>query len=146
MSEDQEVAESVQVYLDDIQRARETYVVIAEHTERTMKSTDIENFGGTQDHVMLYFDGDKLVCHVWDYKHGVGVVVDAEENLQALSYFAIIQSNYVEIFDEFRITIIQPRSFAEEKIKYWVCSHDRTKTVAANTVNALDQRAPEEKL
>ncbi len=125
VSEDEETVDAIQVYLDDIQRARESYVVIAEHTERTIKSQDIDNFGGTQDHLMIYLDDGKLICHVWDYKHGVGVVVDAEDNLQALSYFAIIQSNYVEIFDEFRITIIQPRSFSEEKIKYWVCSHER---------------------
>lgn len=126
VSEDQEVASSIQVYLADIRYWREKHKVIAEHTERTIYHSDIPEFGGTQDHMMLYEDGDRLICHVFDYKHGVGKVVDAEENQQALSYFAIIQSHYAMVdIAEFRITIVQPRTFAEEKIKFWSCGPER---------------------
>lgn len=124
-SENSDMAEAVQVYLDDIDRARSSYTVVVEHTERTLKSTEIEGLGGTADHVMVYFDGSKLVLHVWDYKHGQGVVVDAEDNMQALSYFAILRCHYAEEFDAYRITIVQPRGFGEEKIRFWECSEER---------------------
>lgn len=125
VSDCDEMAEAVQVYLDDIDRARKTYKVVVEHTERTLKSTEVEGLGGTSDHIMVYFDGAKLVLHVWDYKHGQGVVVDAEDNMQALSYFAILRGHYAEEFDAYRITIVQPRGFGEEKIRFWECSEDR---------------------
>jgi len=126
VSEDQETAFHVQQYIDDIELHRSKFRVLAEHTERRINHAEIPDFGGTQDHMMLYEDDGKLVVHVWDYKHGVGHIVDAEENLQALSYFAIIQSHYEFIdISEFRITIVQPRTFAEEKIKFWACGPER---------------------
>lgn len=139
VSEDREVIDSIQVYLDDINAARDRYKVIVEHTERTIHHKEISNFGGTQDHMMLYDDDGKLVVHVWDYKHGIGKVVDAEENLQALSYFAIIQSHYAMVdIAEFRITIVQPRTFSEEKVKYWSCGPERIQAHISEINKAIE--------
>ncbi len=54
----------------------------------------IPDLGGTSDHFMLYVDGGKVVCHIFDYKHGIGVPVDVTENKQVLSYAVIIASHY----------------------------------------------------
>lgn len=138
ISENKDVAAYVQVYVDDINRARSQYRVLSEHTEYKLKHATIDDFGGTMDHMMLYEDNGKLVAHVWDYKHGIGVVVDAEENMQVLSYFAIIQS-YYEFLDiaEFRVTIVQPRTYSEEKIKYWACGPERVQQHVAAILDAI---------
>ncbi len=124
-SEDSDTQEAVQVYVDEIRKARDGVEIICEHTERTLKSTVMDTLGGTSDHYMVYLDGEHLVLHVFDYKHGVGVPVDVEENLQVLSYFLIISSNYPTGFDEFRATIVQPRCFSGKPIQHWSCSADR---------------------
>lgn len=124
---DAEMAEAVQVYLDEINFVRATVDVICEHTERTLDCLTIDGLGGTADHVMLYVDNGKLVLHCFDYKHGMGVPVDAEENLQILSYFVILDSQYPEMVDEFRGTIVQPRGFAGDKVQTWGCSPARVR-------------------
>jgi len=127
VAEDKEAAKAVQVYLDEIEFVRDTNQVICEHTERTLQCETIPGLGGTADHVMVYRDmtEDKIVLHCFDYKHGVGVPVDAEENDQVLSYFVILESHYPDMIDEYRGTIVQPRCFAGEAIQTWSCTPER---------------------
>lgn len=126
--EDEEMKSAVQEYLDVISNVRAESDVLLEHTEITLESREVPGLGGTSDHFMVIQDGDKLVLHVFDYKHGVGVPVDVEGNLQVLSYFAIIASNFPERFDEFRATIVQPRCFAGKPIQHWSCDPGRVKS------------------
>lgn len=126
VTDDEEMAAAVQVYLNEIGLVRQSFDVICEHTEEKLKCLSIdEEFGGTSDHFMIYEDGEKIVLHVFDYKHGVGVPVDIVENLQVLSYFAIIESHYRGMIDEFRATIVQPRCFEGDAVQHWSCSSDR---------------------
>jgi len=125
--DNEEMARAVQVYLDTINEIRSKVQIVVEHTERKLDCAHIEDFGGTSDHMMVYIDDGKIVLHIVDYKHGVGVPVDAAENKQVLSYFVITESQYPGMFDEFRATIIQPRCFEGEAIQSWSCGYDRVK-------------------
>jgi hypothetical protein len=127
VSEDEETRRCVQMYLDEVRSTASTYEVIVQHTERTLEHSSIKNFGGTTDHLMIYRDGDRIVLHVFDYKHGAGVPVSVEENGQVLSYFAIIESHFPGMVDAFRGTIVQPRSFAGDEIQSWECGVERVR-------------------
>lgn len=127
VAEDSETRRAVQMYIDEIRSVVALHDVIVRHTERTLEHAAIKNFGGTTDHLMIYRDGEKVVLHVFDYKHGVGVPVDVEENKQVLSYFAIIESHFPGMIDLFRATIVQPRCFAGDEIQTWECDVDRVR-------------------
>ena len=82
---DKNMADAVQVYLDAVHR---------EHPDRDQSNTWIERrfhcpsvhrlFFGTAD--LVHLDGDTL--HLWDYKHGAGIVVEVQQNPQ-LMYYAV---------------------------------------------------------
>lgn len=129
-----EMAAAVQVYLDEIAFVRATSTVLCEHTERKLDCLTIAGLGGTADHMMLYREDDKIVLHLFDYKHGVGVPVAAEENMQLLSYFVIHESQYQDMVDEFRCTIVQPRAFAGDGVQTWACSLTRVQEHAERIV------------
>lgn len=124
---DKEVIDAVKVYVDEIRAHQAAYEVIVEHTERTLSCLSIAELGGTSDHFMLYFDGDKVVLHIFDYKHGQGIPVPAEENKQLLSYCVIIESHYPGDIDLFRMTIVQPRAFNHDAVDTWECDVDRVR-------------------
>lgn len=126
LTDDSGMAAAVQEYLDEIEFVRSTHEVLCEHTERTLHCS-IDGLGGTVDHLMIYREDGKVVLHSWDYKHGVGVPVDAVENMQLLSYFVILDDNYPGMIDEFRGTIIQPRAFSGEVNQTWCCTPERVK-------------------
>ena len=136
----EEMARSVQVYLDEIRHIEKTHAVIAVHTEETLEHTSITDLGGTSDHYMLYVENDKTVLHVFDYKHGVGVPVDVIENKQVLTYFTIIASHFPpELIDIYRATIVQPRAFAGDSIQTWECGHERVAEHEAQIKEVMSQ-------
>lgn len=125
--ENEEMRNAVQVYLDDIRQTKQGRRIILDHTEVTRSHKTIDDFGGTCDHFAIYLEGDCMVLHSWDYKHGKGVPVDVYENKQLLSYFAIIESWYPGMIDKFRGTIIQPRTFTGDEIQSWECDLGRVR-------------------
>lgn len=137
--EDQEMLDAVMVYVNEIETYRRNYSVRDEYTERTLECTEIPGLGGTSDHVMFYKDGDKYVCHIWDYKHGAGVPVDVTENKQVLSYAVIIQDYIGGFIDHFRATIVQPRAFAGDAIQTWEFDHHRVEKHAEEIKEAVKQ-------
>lgn len=82
---DKDMADAVQVYLDAVRKL---------HPDRNQGNTFIERafhcpsihelFYGTTD--LAYLDAEKRVLHVWDYKHGAGVVVEVKDNPQLMYY------------------------------------------------------------
>lgn len=138
--DDEEMRRCVQVYLDEIRQVERSHDVIFQHTERTLEHEAINGFGGTTDHFMLYWEDGKVVLHVFDYKHGAGVPVPAEENTQLLSYFAIIGSRFEGMIDFCRGTIVQPRAFAGDEIQQWECSIDRVRKHEQAVLAAQSQR------
>ena len=138
LCEDEETAEAIQVYLDEVRDWRQSVdEVIVEHTERTLESATIADFGGTSDHYMIYRQNGVIYLHCFDYKHGVGVPVDAENNLQVLSYFSTIESHYPGLIERFRCSIIQPRAFQGEKKQLWECGTDKV-TEHTDNVSRVD--------
>lgn len=129
---DPELRTAITSYVDFVNGLRSTYEVLAEGIEVTMEyQGDIEEFGGTSDLHMIYRDNGKVVLHVVDYKHGVGVPVEAFENQQGLSYFLIIESHYPGMIDEFRFTIVQPRTFSGNPVDTWSCSRESIQSFKA---------------
>lgn len=137
--DNEEMRRAVQVYLDEIRSYERQFKVIVSHTERTWEHTSITDLGGTADHFMLYEDNGKVVCHVFDYKHGAGVPVDVEENKQVLSYFAIIGSHFEGMVDLFRGTIVQPRAYAGDAVQTWECGPERVAQHEAAILESLTQ-------
>lgn len=108
-----EMAEAVQVYLDFVrQAAGPDDVMFVEHQFDLAPLSPPEPIWGTSDCTL--WNAKTKHLHVIDYKHGAGVVVEAEGNTQGLQYAL---GAAVEIAQTTRqrpetitITIVQPRA------------------------------------
>lgn len=117
-----EMVEAVNVYLEDIRRAKEELpfgeVVIE---ARVRAFDDLEEPHGTLD-FSIYDPVDGLLI-VNDYKHGAGVKVNVENNTQALTYAAgRIREIGVQNIREVELRITQPRAPGEHGVKSWKVS------------------------
>jgi hypothetical protein len=111
-----EMCHAVQEYLDHVNMKVEN---AAEGSQRfvevqfdlTPLSPPAEMYG-TADHVL--WDPEARVLDIDDYKHGIGVAVDAHENIQ-LTYYALGAVLALRVRPELvRITIVQPRAHHRE--------------------------------
>lgn len=105
---------AVQEYLDFV-RAQEGQRLV----EQRVHVPDFHpQFYGTLDCVVVGTDG----VHVIDYKHGVGVVVDADDNPQ-LKYYAygwLMKAEDAAADLRVKLTIVQPRAFHPDgAIRTW---------------------------
>ncbi len=114
----QEIAGAVQVYLDEIAAIRKNCVIEREFIETPIERPDVHKmYYGTVDYAAIARDrgangepvGPRMLIQR-DYKHGEGVVVEADDNPQCKYYaFGILQfCEDVEIID---LGIVQPRAF-----------------------------------
>jgi len=71
---------------------------------------------GTVDCAILD-QGHSLV--VMDYKHGAGVAVEPEKNLQMIYYAIALADKYHWNFHTVELVIVQPRAFHEETTRSW---------------------------
>lgn len=109
---DKEMADAVQVYLDAVRKR---------YPERNQGNTWIERpfhlpklhpyFYGTADFV--HWDEQWSTIHVWDYKHGAGIVVEAENNPQLMYYACGVIEELGLWGDALMVSlwIAQPRGF-----------------------------------
>lgn len=125
ITDDTEMADAVQVYLDEVRAFQAAKTPLVEFAERTLPHASIEAFGGTCDYMMIYEEDGEVVLHLFDYKHGVGVPVGAVENKQILSYFSIVGSHYPNWIDRYRGTIVQPRAANHDSVQTWDCTAER---------------------
>lgn len=120
---DQEMADAVQVYLDHVNEVRDLPTFSGEEIEKRVNLNDVwkalklrkdrrpaGQMFGTADYTAVA--GPRL--HVVDYKHGRGVVVEAEENPQ-LRYYALgqlfsLQPDVRERIHQVVVTVVQPRA------------------------------------
>lgn len=105
-----DMADAVQVYLDAVRAAHPDRNQYNTFVERKFHCPDIHDyFYGTSD--LVYIDGETL--HVWDYKHGVGIVVEAENNPQPMYYGAgaLVDLGLVGRVSKVVLHIAQPRGF-----------------------------------
>ncbi len=116
-----DMVDAVQVYLDAIE---------VRYPNRNQGNSAIEDdfhcpelhefFYGRSD--FWYYDEAKRTLHVWDYKHGVGIVIEAKWNSQGL-YYACGVLTKRELWgkvDKVVIHIAQPRGFHPDgPIRSW---------------------------
>lgn len=116
-----DMAEAVQVYLDTIRHDMGVYGVHESDLKIEHKfhltHVDKDAFGTNDANLPVFLT--RLI--VYDYKHGQGVAVDAEENKQGLYYaLGAVQG---EEFDEVEIVIVQPRAIHRDgPVRRWVIS------------------------
>ncbi len=71
-------------------------------------------FSGTPDFAAVGNDGTGIIL---DIKYGTGVVVAVEDNMQLLSYAALLLESHPEL-KQFKLVIFQPRLDPQTKILY----------------------------
>jgi len=124
---DDDMANAVQVYLDTMRSLREN--ADARWIEVPFHATDIHELCyGAIDYAMLF--RRERVFDVTDYKHGAGVVVEAEGNEQLMYYGAGIMSAFGlwDSIDRVRLRIVQPRGFHwEGPVRTWEIATDDLK-------------------
>ena len=119
-SEDPELVEAAQDYVNEVFMVKLTNELLFEWVEQLQAHAEFPKFGGSADYACVYMVDDKVCLHVIDFKAGVGLAVDVIDNSQLLSYCAVIESNLPFDIDIFRMTIVQPRSYqSSESVKNW---------------------------
>lgn len=101
---DLEIAEAIQVYLDHCRAlAADAGQVLV---ETRISHPDHKLFYGTVDFAAVV----GTVLHVRDYKHGQGIVVEADDNPQIMYYAYGLLSRHPEV-ETITLGIVQPRAF-----------------------------------
>lgn len=123
---DKDMADAVQAYLSAVRAAHPERNQGNFWVERQFHCPSIhEYFYGTADAV--YLDAAARTLHVWDYKHGAGVVVEVENNVQTM-YYAAGALEYLSLWDQVDdvvLHIVQPRGFHfDGPIREWTISTD----------------------
>lgn len=124
-----EMAEAVQMYLDTIRFDMETYDlgvndIKIEHRFH-LTHIDQDAYGTNDCNLPVFLD--KVI--VYDYKHGQGVAVDAEENKQ-LMYYALGAAELGD-YDTIEVVIVQPRAIHRDgPIRRWTLSIDDLRAFA----------------
>lgn len=111
---DVEASAAVQVYLDIVRNLEPGAVLVEEHLSDPSHPMAF----GTADHILFRC----TECDVTDYKHGVGVAVDVEHNVQLMyyAYLVLLRTPHVELF---RLRIVQPRGFHRDgPVREWTIS------------------------
>lgn len=117
----EEIANAVQIYLDTV-RPLMAAPDVQVYVEQRVQFPEHKLGYGTVD--CGIFDPETCTLSVNDYKHGQGIVVDAEWNPQLLYY----AHGLVQLHPETRyidVRIIQPRAFHPEgPVRKWTISAD----------------------
>lgn len=128
---DKEMADAVQVYLDAVRQRHPNYLLapIADEgynawVEPTFYCPHIhEYFWGKPD--FGYLDQNQCELHLWDYKHGVGVVVEVPHNPQLMYYGCGVLEDY-DLWDKVAKVVLhvaQPRGFhSDGPLREWTVS------------------------
>lgn len=118
-----EMADAVQVYLDYIdRRCSENPTMWGRLVEQKIELTHLDrDMFGTADCVLCGVDGGE-VLEVVDYKHGAGVIVDANDNPQLAyyaygAYYSLRKVPERSRIKKIKLTIVQPRAKAGDPIK-----------------------------
>ena len=110
--------------VDYLSNTKKMQVELHAEVQCSLEHLNVEGLsGGTADVVLVALSDNpdvKSVIDVIDYKHGAGVPVEADNNVQAMQYAlgamqAMIEMGKVDSFYDFEVNIVisQPRSFHE---------------------------------
>lgn len=137
MSElDSMVKDGCSIYTDYIARMRLEDPDVIIHIEHTFDMNMVyPGCYGTADAV-AYFPSSKIL-RVIDYKHGKGVVVEVEDNLQG-QYYALGAIETLKYpFNQIQIVIVQPRAFhAKGPIRTWTYGIEKLLDFRADLIEA----------
>jgi len=132
----QEMADAVQVYLDDVRQFLATvrgqdYDL---RIEETILSPIHPEASGTSDAAALQKWGFGVI---WDYKHGVGQVVEIIANIQQVCY-AIAWAEEYEL-TKVSMRIVQPRArHRDGKIREWTLTAKQLRTWKAKLEKKIE--------
>jgi len=129
---------AVQQYVDYVwSRSKTALCVVAEVDFTPVLSKLHPDLGGTADAVLVYRD----LIEVIDYKHGQGVVVEAEGNMQLRIYalgalLAVTRGGITTV----RVTIVQPRAeHPDGPIRAWEFPAEDLLEFAAELTEAVER-------
>ncbi len=108
----EEMANAIQVYLDavwaEFDKTKDAGIYVEKGFELEIESAEAGEVFGTNDAMVYHPSTGRLA--VFDYKHGVGVSVTAEDNAQLKFYAAgAVFANDWQV-NELILTIVQPRA------------------------------------
>ena len=139
---DKDMADAVQVYLDFLRPCMNEHGSFLWIEQRFHCPSIHEFFYGTVDHADFW---DKTrILNVNDYKHGAGIVVEAQWNPQCLYYACGIMELYDlwNKVDLITVGIIQPRAFHPDgPIRRWSISTEELKDWLWSTLVPAMNRA-----
>lgn len=120
---DKEMADAVQVYLNAIHDAYPnrsqctTWIEYRFHCPKIHKLFyGMADFARVETHKTKFSNGDnelEHILHVWDYKHGAGIMIEVQNNPQ-LMYYACGVLESLDLWDEVDLVVLhiaQPRGF-----------------------------------
>ena len=137
---DKDMADAVQVYLDAVRRAHPGRGQGNTWIERRFHCPSVHSlFFGTAD--LVHLENDTL--HVWDYKHGAGIVVEVQQNPQ-LMYYAVGALTDLNLWAKVLkvvLHIAQPRGWhSSGPIRDWsISTHDLWKWTHDTLVPAMNR-------
>lgn len=114
---DADMISAAQTWLDLIRSAHPDRNQGNHWIERRFHCPSIHRlFFGTSD--FTYLDYLTRTLHVWDYKHGIGVVVEAKDNPQGMYYASGVleELGLWDLVDKVVIHIVQPRAFHSDGV------------------------------
>jgi len=118
---DKGMADAVQVYLNAVRYEHPDQNQGNTWVERKFHCPDIhELFYGTADFV--HYDEAKSTLHVWDYKHGAGIVVDVFANPQLMYYAcgALTDLRLWKVAKRIVLHVAQPRGWhSDGPLREW---------------------------
>lgn len=103
---DEEISSGAQIFVDEIARLRDAHPGAQEFVEFRVSSPRHKFFYGRLDYAIVA--GKRAA--VRDYKNGVGVVVEAENNPQIMYYAYGILKDFPDV-EEVDLGIVQPNAF-----------------------------------
>lgn len=137
---DEDMAASVQVYLDNVREYAIDAELLIEQRVEFSEHVGVPDSFGTSDAIIV--KGSEIQVH--DLKYGKGVRVDAEENEQLMLYALGTLSEFDLVGDFKRVVMVihQPRL---QHVSEWSCSVDelmafagRAKTAAAKCIDIIN--------
>lgn len=136
--EDPELAECMRPYLEEIEgtyfEAPDAWMI--EGRVNLSPIYGVPDQYGFADCILAV--GDEL--HVFDYKHGVGIPVQAKENKQLMIYaWAVLQRPQAAHITQITLHIVQPRIPGQSPSHSWTCTREELSKFGVDVLLAVSE-------
>jgi len=116
---EKDMIDAVKVYVNHInslKKGMDLHYTESIETSNSLAFLGLPEVFGTADYSLsIPFH----TLYIRDYKHGSGVMVEAEGNPQLMAYALIAGQEMIETYDKINMGIVQPRTRDGEPIKVW---------------------------